>query len=134
MGGRTAVEDNPHNVASGVDPIGVGEQARDGDEHAIAQQKAIGKVQYRGSFVAPDDVASGVDPRDRGINNSVPWPAGSWQRKIDGGERPLAQQKAMSTGGVGIASHDVALGVDPRRPRAAGGTRNVDGGELSLVQ
>lgn len=44
-----------------------------------------------------------------------------WSRKIDSGEVPSAQQKAVQGGGVGsdeVTSHDVARIVDPAAPVA----------------
>src|SRR5258708_6548412 len=80
--GACGVAIDPHNVAFGVDPKGLGEGSTgdvDRGERALAQQKTM---QAGGVRVVPHDVAFGVDPKGLGEGSTG---------DIDGGERTIAQ-------------------------------------------
>src|SRR5882724_12889394 len=107
----------PHNVAVEVDPKGLGFEStgdfQDG-ECAVAQQKGVAMDRKK---EVPHDVALGVDARGLSEDSRL--------GDVNGGERALAQQKAMSE--TTVPSHDVALGVDPRGIGVES-TRHVEGG------
>src|SRR2546428_401273 len=117
--GACGVAIDPHNIAFGVDPKGLGEGSTgdvDRSERTLAQKKTM---QACGVKVAPHDVAFGVDPKGLGEGSTG---------DLDGGERTPAQKKTMEACGVRVVPHDVAFGVDPKG-LGEGNTGDIDGGE-----
>src|SRR5260370_2130588 len=101
--GACGVAIDPHNIAFGVDPKGLGEGSTgdvDGGERALAQQKAM--AAERRCARASHDVASGVDPKRLGEGSTG---------DVDGGESTLAQHKTKQPGGVTVAPDHIATGV-----------------------
>jgi len=134
MVGGLAQNNGPNNAACRVNAENPrGQKIRgvnvNGDESVVAEQKAM---EASGVKVETHDGAFGADAPRRGAESTG---------HVDGGERPLAEQKAMapctghcSAGAYGgrIIPHDVAVGGD--RKRSGGGrTGDIDRGECALV-
>src|SRR6266508_2275962 len=139
--GACGVAIEPHNIAFGVDPKGLGEGSTgdvDRSERIVvsvvvafspAQKKAMDAC---GVAIEPHNIAFGVYPKGLGEGSTV---------YVDRSERIVvsvvvafspAQKKAMGACGVAIDAHNIAFGVDPKG-LGEGSTGDVDRSERIVV-